>query len=125
MSLPDCHSRRFFTGETALFFCAHPRLHARDHVVTEEICRVCPYWSQPAPPVFRNFTPGPPPKPRGLCLYLGEQTGWRECPGCQGSVRVKVFACGHPRHQETTVRECAQCGDHQERPENQPAEVLR
>jgi hypothetical protein len=116
MSLPECHSRRFFTGETGVFFCAHPMLHAKDNVVNEGICQVCPYWQQPPPPVFRDFTPGPPPKPRGLCLYLGEQTGLRECPTCGGAVRVKVFACGYPAHEETTLRECEICRDHQPRP---------
>jgi hypothetical protein len=115
MALPDCHSRRFFDGESAVFFCAHPDLHAKDNVVTEGICQACPYWQQPPPPTFRDFTPGPPPKPRRLCLHLGEQIGLRECPTCRGTVRVKVFACAHPAHLETTLRDCTRCPDHQDR----------
>jgi hypothetical protein len=44
---------------------------------------------------------------------LGEETGLRECASCAGSVRVRVFACGHPRHEETTVREGEGCPDFQ------------
>ncbi len=122
MSLPACHSRRYFEGESAVFFCAHPQLHAKDNLVTPEICRICPYWGAPPPPAFREFRPGPRPKPRGPCVHLGEQTGLRDCPSCCGAVRVKVFACAHPAHRETTLRACADCPDHQPRPEEAPAD---
>jgi hypothetical protein len=121
MALPACHSRRLFDGEESLFFCAHPQLHAKDNLVTPEICRICPYWQQPAPPEFRPFRPDARPKPRGPCLHLGEQTDLRECKTCGGSVRVKVFACAHPDHRETMLRYCAGCSDHQERPREEEA----
>lgn len=116
MSLPACHSRRFFDGETERFFCAHPNMHVRDQIVTAEICRICSYWQQDPPEEFRPFTPGPLPKPRGLCLHLGDMMELRDCPTCSGTVKVKVFACGHPNHQETTLRACLDCPDHQPRP---------
>jgi hypothetical protein len=116
MALPPCHSRRFFEGTQEVFFCAHPLLHARDNVVVKEVCQICPYWKEPAPEQFRPFTPGPPPRPRGTCLYLGGQIGLRDCPTCSGSVKVKVFSCAHPAHGETTRRECEVCRDHRERP---------
>src|SRR5438105_1221284 len=112
-----CHSRRYFQGESRLFFCAHPLMHSRDNLVTLQICQVCPLWQQPPPETYRPFTLTAPPKPRGPCAHLGEQVGWRECPSCQGSVRLKVFACGHPRHQETTLSECLQCPDHRPCPD--------
>lgn len=48
---------------------------------------------------------------KGRCRHLGGQIGLRECPGCQGNVRIKVFACSHPSHGETTAAECEQCDD--------------
>ena len=50
-------------------------------------------------------------KNAGPCFHLGGQTGLRDCPTCDGSVRVKVFTCQHPLHQETTLRECETCPD--------------
>ena len=47
----------------------------------------------------------------GKCDYLGEQTSTRSCPTCTGNVRLKVFACSHPLHRETTLPECATCRD--------------
>jgi hypothetical protein len=121
MSLPACHSRRLFDGESAVFFCAHPQLHAKDNLVTAEVCRICPCWHEPPPPAFREFHSGPPPRPRGPCQHLGEQVGLRDCPSCGGTVRVKVFACGHPEHRETTLRFCTDCPDHQPRPDKSAA----
>lgn len=112
--LPECHSRRDLPGESRVFFCAHPRHHSKDNLVTAGSCMICTLWQLPAPETFRKFPPEPPPKPRGPCRHLGEQVGLRECPSCRGTVKLKVFACGHPNHQETTLQECTQCQDHQE-----------
>jgi hypothetical protein len=125
MTLPYCHSRRGLEGEADVFYCAHPRMHVQDQRVTPEICRICAYWRQPPPDTFRPF---PPPPPRGECRFLGEQTGLRECPTCGGHVRVKVFACGHPTHAETTIQECLTCRDHEEKDhetEKSPQEMGR
>src|SRR5260370_24113003 len=112
MELPPCPARRHFEQETDVFFCAHPQHHVQDNLVTAEICRICQLWRQPAPSEFRPFVASAHPKRRdGACSYLGEQVGLRECPTCRGTVRVKVFACHHPRHRETTFSECAQCPD--------------
>jgi hypothetical protein len=114
--LPSCHSRRELPGETRVFFCAHPRLRAKDNLVTAGVCRLCRLWREPAPESFRPFVPGMVIVRRGPCAHLGEQTGERECPSCRGSVRLKVFACGHPGHAETTLRECADCTDYRPAP---------
>ena len=46
------------------------------------------------------------------CVHLGAQIGTRACATCNsGNVRLKVFACGHPLHRETTLPECATCRD--------------
>ncbi|MCA9037306.1 MAG: hypothetical protein KDA91_19355 [Planctomycetaceae bacterium] len=47
------------------------------------------------------------------CVFLGNQSGIRECPTCQRSVKIKVFQCGHPSHSETTIHECRDCPDFQ------------
>jgi hypothetical protein len=117
MDLPPCHSRRSLAPESRVYFCAHPDHHSRDGLVTAEMCRICPLWKEVPPVQFRKFPPDPPPKPRGRCLYLGAAVGWRECPSCRGSVRIKVFACSHPRHRETTLAECAECPDHEPSPD--------
>ncbi len=113
MNLPPCHSRRP-VPIAGFAFCAHPRMHAPANLVTPEICKLCGYWREPPPPSFR---PVVLTKPRGPCVHLGPQTGLRECATCAGRVRVKVFACAHPRHGETTLAECASCPDHEAREE--------
>jgi hypothetical protein len=57
------------------------------------------------------------------CAYLGEaikdadgRQAERNCPTCQGNVRVKVFACRHPGHAgdpTTTIKDCRTCGDYE------------
>jgi hypothetical protein len=124
MALPPCHSRRTLEGESNRYFCAHPRFHSKTGLVTGEVCLVCPLWREPPPAAFR---PDPGPSQRGRCQHLGEQAGLRECPSCRGSVRVKVFACRHPAHLETTLAECAACADFRAAPAEgpQPATVAR
>jgi hypothetical protein len=112
MSLPYCHSRHELEGEANVFYCAHPSMHVQDQRVRAEICQICTYWREPPPETFRPY---PPPPPRGVCRYLDEPCGLRECPTCLGNVRVKVFACTHPAHVETTLAECNVCPDHAER----------
>jgi hypothetical protein len=109
MPPPPCHSRRTIDGIHDRFFCAHPRLHSRTGLVTKEMCMACPLWREPPPKTFRAYPLAPP---RGRCRHLGQETGLRDCPSCRGSVRVKVFACRHPGHHETTLAECASCKDH-------------
>jgi hypothetical protein len=116
MTLPPCPARRLLESESGVFYCAHPLHHSEDDRVTAPVCQACDLWRQPPPPVFRPFPPPPAPPPRGPCRFLGEQTGLRDCPSCRGTVRVKVFACGHPLHVETTLAECPVCPDFQSRP---------
>jgi hypothetical protein len=110
MSLPPCHSRRRIAPTDQVFFCAHPLMHAPNNLVTPEVCRACDHWRRPPPEAFRPVVLG---TPRGHCLHLGEPVGLRECVTCQGKVALKVFACAHPRHPETTLGECKSCPDHE------------
>lgn len=111
--LPECHSRREFDAKEQRFFCAHPQIGAPDALVSPDYCRICPYWQQPPPPKFRSR---PEPKRRQrralACQHLGEEIGLRNCPSCRGHVQIKVFACRHPAHAETTRDECLRCGDY-------------
>ncbi|HEV3025303.1 MAG TPA: hypothetical protein VGX76_22685 [Pirellulales bacterium] len=116
MRLPACHSRRELQPGKAPFYCAHPDVHVPDQLVTAEICRLCNRWSEPPPDVFRPFPPVVfPPPDAGPCFHLGEQAGLRDCPSCQGNVRIKVFECRHPLHVETTLAECSRCGEYDAR----------
>jgi hypothetical protein len=110
MSLPACHSRRRIAQTNQVFFCAHPLVRVPNSLVTPETCQACDYWRQPPPSSFRPVVLG---RSRGPCLHLGEQTGLRECVTCQGKVSLKVFACAHPAHRETTLGECHSCPDHE------------
>lgn len=111
MVVPFCHSRRVLPGDPpGVYFCAHPRVHARGSRVDDGVCRACGLWREPAPVAFRT---GPAPDPRrATCLHLGSQVGERECESCRGRVRLKVYACGHPDHGEVTLADCATCGDY-------------
>ncbi len=61
------------------------------------------YWTAPAKlsAMPRKFD----------CRFLGEATGeTEECPSCQGTVKLKVFACGHEeRGPVTTSKRCNGC----------------
>jgi hypothetical protein len=111
MSLPPCHSRRELPTTPGEIYCVHPQVHVNGCRVRTEICNMCDNWRQPEPATFKPF---PPPPPRGQCFHLGEVTGERLCATCRGNVRLKVFACSHPAHTETTWDECKRCPDHQE-----------
>jgi len=87
-------------------------MNIRDQRVNVEVCEICTLRLGPPPETFRPF---PPPPPRGQCRYLGGEIGLRDCPSCLGNVRLKIFACHHPAHVETTIQECLVCPDHEER----------
>jgi len=72
----------------------------------------------------------PPPRnctrPRTECQHLGDSTGKQECTSCQGTVRIKLYACAI--HGETTLGKkldgiacCDQCPDYA--PSKRDAEV--
>ena len=87
MNLPSCHSRREFDAAGNLFFCAHPRVHVREGLVTAEICKVCRFWMEPPPAKFRTYPLPPAARDPLLCRYLGESRRagtLRECFGCPG-----------------------------------------
>ena len=109
---PHCHSRRDLEGETEYAYCAHPGMNIQEQRVSVGVCEICALRHGPPPETFRPF---PPPPPRGLCRHLGAETGVRDCPSCLRNVRLKVFACHHPAHVETTIQECLNCPDHEER----------
>jgi hypothetical protein len=133
MNLVPCPARREISDPErgpGVYFCAHPSHHSAGNLVTKENCWICPLWREAPPAEYRKFPPDPVPTARisaatvsvplpscrQPCIFLGEQIGFRDCPSCGGSVRVKVFACAHPAHQETTLNECTRCPDHQSRP---------
>jgi hypothetical protein len=113
MRIPPCHSRREIPGKLNLFYCAHPELGAHDQLVTPEICKMCKLRTAAPPEKFRPF---PPPSGfitrDGPCQHLGEFLEYRTCPTCRGNVRLKVFACGHSQHVDTTLVGCGQCPDY-------------
>jgi NifU-like protein involved in Fe-S cluster formation len=110
-NLPFCHSRRGLPGETTTFFCAHPQVFSNGQRVSAQVCRMCDYWKQPPPSQFRPFDPAAAILRTRPCRFLGEQSGWRQCPTCRGNVRIKVFDCRHPSHDTTTLDECKVCPD--------------
>jgi hypothetical protein len=111
--LAPCHARREFDEREGRFFCAHPKVGVADALVLPEFCRVCSLGEQPPPPQFR---PRPEPQLRKRktipCQHLGDQIGLRECSSCRGQIQVKVFACQHPAHEETTRNACLRCPDY-------------
>jgi hypothetical protein len=114
VALPVCHSRREFADTTEEFFCAHPYVHAHEQIVKASVCLACDYWKQPPPAEFRPFDPaGARVRRTGPCFFLGKHTSWQECKTCQGKVRLKVFECLHPLHDETTYEACRQCRDYE------------
>jgi hypothetical protein len=76
---------------------------------------MCSRFLEPPPAEFRPYPVILTSERQGSCLHLGAQVGHRECPSCQGNVKLKVFECSHPGHGETTMRDCEQCVDY-ERP---------
>ncbi len=108
---PECHSRRVIEDNSRQSFCAHPRVHARNQLVTAEMCRICELRKQPPPESFRPFPPRRGSPTGQPCFYLGEQTGLTECHTCRGSVKLKTYQCRHALHGETTLRDCERCAD--------------
>ena len=109
MTLADCHSRRMLDGDSSVFFCANPRMHAPRS------------WSRPSSAVCAACGASPLPRPFGLLpppgraghASTGQRAGPRECKRCRGSVRQKTFACGHPLHGEAVLRDCRSCPDYE------------
>ncbi|MEX0937776.1 MAG: hypothetical protein WDZ59_07935 [Pirellulales bacterium] len=112
MAFVPCHSRREIPGQPQLYFCAHPKMMVKGNVVTRSICRQCKYCHEPPPNEFLPYRPPPFFENDGPCFYLGEQSGTRDCRTCRGSVKLKVFQCHHPAHQETTYEACKHCRDY-------------
>ena len=106
-----CHSRREVKAEEDVFFCAHPQVVSRGNLVNSWSCRHCRFRTQPPPERPLPFRPRGATLYDGPCQYLGQQRGLRECTSCKGSVKIKVFGCGHPEREETTIKECRYCGD--------------
>jgi len=47
------------------------------------------------------------------CVHLGKLAGLRPCETCCKTVHIKVYACRHPNHDETTLAECRLCEDYE------------
>ncbi len=115
MTLPPCHSRKVIIPVPDVYFCTHPEVEKPSHLVKTEDCAACRLWEGPPPKQPRPFwiTNGST-APRIDCRHLGTVTGTRDCPSCcRGSVKIKVYSCGHPNHSETTLNECRDCPDYQ------------
>lgn len=114
MNLPDCACRRELGDDADRYFCAHPRVRSPDCLVTGEICRLCLHASLLGPTETADTTgEAPPSSPSNRCRFLGNPSGWRQCSSCSGNVRLRTYACRHPWHETTTLRECEQCPDFQ------------
>jgi hypothetical protein len=86
-------------------------MHVRNQLVTPPLCRVCTLWQQPAPAEFRIMPKGPLIRD-DPCRHLGEVIELRRCATCRGDVKIKIFACRHAAHQETTLAHCQECPDY-------------
>jgi hypothetical protein len=111
-NLPPCHSRRDWHDDEQ-FFCAHPKVFISNQLVTPHICRICSKWQEPPPPGFRPEPTQLASRKKQTCLHLGELREVRECAGCRGNVRIKVFDCHHDAHDTTTAKDCWACIDHE------------
>ncbi len=111
--IQPCHSRRDVDPDADLYFCAHPKVSSRANLVSSGVCKHCKLHAEPPPEQFLPFRLPPAHLYDGPCGHLGEQIDLRECKSCRGSVKVKVFACHHPSHKETTIRDCRLCEDYQ------------
>lgn len=112
-NLPACHSRRDWDETSGTFFCAHPNVHTRDNLVRAAICQSCTKWQEPAPEEVLEPGGTPTSDRCAACLHLGRTIRLDDCASCKGSVKIKVFACGHPEHAETTYRGCLPCRDYE------------
>jgi hypothetical protein len=113
--LPPCSQRYTWDASRHVYFCAHPQVHAPGSLVQAPQCRSCDYSRQPLQISSRPFAGTPAADRAPPCYWLGKQVGETECASCQGRVRLKLFACGHPQHELATLRDCAACGDFEER----------
>ena len=93
MNLPDCDLRHKIDAESRVFFCAHPRVHARDNLVTDQICKICRMHSQP-----------PPEKPRPLPAMTSQLS--RSAPG---GWTVRPAALRLRRHRPPSVAVVIPC----------------
>src|SRR5688572_29136967 len=121
--LPPCESRRDYWSSQGVFFCAHPNVHTQNNLVSTAICRACPHSHEPPPSDFRPYPAILALERTGTCLHLGEQVALRDCSTCSGHVQIKVFACSHPSHGETTFADCERCVDY-ERPLGKASNVV-
>ena len=112
-SLPFCHSRREYDASAGVFFCAHPNVHIARNLVDSQVCRPCEWWRKPPPEEFLPHFGSIAANHNGKCWFLGEQVGLRDCPSCNGNVRLKVFDCRHVEHEVTTLEECNRCVDYE------------
>lgn len=95
-------THRMLGGETAAFL-DEAELTRLNHWARDNLSQLC---SEPQRP--RRL-----PAYQRRCQYLGEKIGERECKSCTGSVRLKVFACHHQRHEAATIRDCQTCPDYE------------
>jgi hypothetical protein len=84
------------------------------NIVSAPICRMCTWWQHP-PENPRPFPAISGKRREGPCMFLGDVIDERLCESCRGAVRIKVYECLHPQHDETTIRDCERCFDYEPR----------
>ena len=116
LPIPACCLRQELEGVSDRFFCAHPLVKVPAGIVRPRTCRVCIFANARPAGALRNYDPQVAGRLSGSCRHLGGLIGLRDCSTCAGHVQVKVFACTHPRHGETTASVCLNCQDFTPRP---------
>lgn len=108
-----CTHRIETPGILPILQCTHPRVHAPQQIVWHAVCEGCRFCDDGRRSDEPRVQLPDPLKPqrRGVCRQLGAHVGLRECEGCAGHVRVKVYGCSHPAHVQTTLAECRDCAD--------------
>lgn len=112
-SLPECACRYPWDESNGTFFCSHPRVHIAGQQVTAANCRRCKHQTSSEPSNRRPYPALVATKRNGTCQFLGDLKRTEDCKTCRGEVKLKIFQCDHPEHDETNLRECRACVDYE------------
>jgi len=75
LKFPECHSSQPLGGLSRMRFCAHPRVHAKNQLVTAEMCRICRLRTLPPPSTLRPAPPRRGPWPWQPACFVAESNG--------------------------------------------------
>ncbi len=107
ITLPECHKRGKRVSETQIE-CRSNHFVGADYAIRLiSLClKPCPFLDKPDL-IIR----------KGNCVHFGEQNGLIDCQSCQGTVKLKTFACAV--HETCTLGKrldgiacCAGCDDY-------------